>query len=175
MRAPHRVALAGGLGFAVSCLVACGGGSGLLSGGQANSLNAALDQVSNAVAAGHCAAATSALNSLRAQVAQLPASVNTALTDNLNQGISTVAVLAARQCTAAPVQTTTNTTTKSTTTSSTTTTSTTTQPATTSSTTSSTPATTSTSTGTTTNGSGGAGFGGNTGNSGSSGSSGNGQ
>ena len=44
-----RALLAGGLGFAVSFLVACGGGSGLLSADQASSLNGQLDQVSSAV------------------------------------------------------------------------------------------------------------------------------
>jgi len=41
-----RAFLAGGLGFAVSFLVACGGGNGLLTSGQAGNLNSQLASIS---------------------------------------------------------------------------------------------------------------------------------
>ena len=46
-----------GTGFAVSLLAACGGGAGLLSGEEANSLSSRLDQVGAAVNSGNCGAA----------------------------------------------------------------------------------------------------------------------
>ena len=60
MRYALRATIAGGLGFAVSFLVACGGGGGLLSGNQASSLNSQLDQVTSALDSGNCGAVTSA-------------------------------------------------------------------------------------------------------------------
>jgi hypothetical protein len=169
MRYAPRALLAGGLGFAVSFLVACGGGAGLLSGGQSSTLNAALDKVSSAVSAGDCGAAANAASSLTNAVAGLPPTVNDTLTNNLDQGASTIAQLATKDC-----GTTTRTSTKTTpatTTTSTTTTSTTTSSSSTSSTptsttipttTATTPATTTTPPGTTSTGtSGGAGIGGN--------------
>jgi hypothetical protein len=173
MRYAPRALLAGGLGFAVSFLVACGGGAGLLSGGQSSTLNAALDKVASAVSARDCGAASSAAASLTNAVAGLPPTVNDTLTSNLDQGASTIAQLATRDCGATtrtstkttPTSTTTSTTTTSTTTSSSTTSSTPTTPTipTTTSTTTA-PATTSTAPGTTSTGtSGGAGLGGGTG------------
>ena len=163
----HRAVLAGGLGLAASILVACGGSSGLLSGGQAGNLNAQLDQVSQAVNAGQCAAAANAASAFSLAVQNLPGSVNAGLVNNLQQGAQTISVLAARDCRLQ--STTTTTTSSSTTSSSTTTTTSSSTPTTTSSTTSttSTPtsstATSTTSSGTsTTSGSGGAGLGGTT-------------
>jgi len=164
----HRAVLAGGLGLAASILVACGGSSGLLSGGQAGNLNAQLDQVSQAVNAGQCAAAANAASAFSLAVQNLPGSVNAGLVNNLQQGAQTISVLAARDCRLQST-TTTTTTSSSTTSSSTTTTTSSSTPTTTSSTTSttSTPtsstATSTTSSGTsTTSGSGGAGLGGTT-------------
>jgi hypothetical protein len=172
MRQLSRAILAGGLGFAVALLVAaCGGGSGLLSSDQASSLNGQLDQVSSAVNAGNCGAASSAAASLTNAVSNLPPSVNTTLRNNLDQGASTVSQLAQRDC-----RHTTSTTTSTSTTSSTSTTATTPKTTTTQTSTSNThtapPPTTSTSGGTppgpgttsTSSGSGGAGLGGGNGN-----------
>ncbi|MGI8429502.1 MAG: hypothetical protein ACR2OB_09415 [Solirubrobacteraceae bacterium] len=161
MRHPPRALLAGGLGFAAALLVACGGGAGLLSTDQASSLNGTLGQVSAAVQAGQCGQAQRAATNLKNAVANLPASVNTTLQSNLNQGASTVAQLATNQC-----KTTTTTTTRSTTTSTATSSSTTSTPTTTTTRTappptSSTPTTTPSGSGTTSTGppSGGAGVG----------------
>lgn len=170
MRYAPRALLAGGLGFAVSVLVACGGGAGLLSGGQSSTINAALDKVSSAVSAGDCGAAANAASSLTNVVASLPPTVNDTLTSNLDQGASTIAQLATKDCgtttrtstKTTPPPTTTSTTTTSTTTSSSTTSSTATTPTTPTTTpTTTTSATTTTPPGTTSTGtSGGAGVGG---------------
>jgi hypothetical protein len=164
MRYGPSALLAGGLGFAVSFLVACGGGSGLLSGDQARTLNGQLDQVSSALSAGDCAAVSSASASLSNAVLALPPSVNSTLRANLTQGISTVDQLAQRECRHATQATPTNTAPATTTTSSSQTSATPTAPSrsttTTTPATTSAPATTPTGSGTTsTGGSGGAGLG----------------
>jgi hypothetical protein len=164
MRHVSRALLAGGLGLAVSLLVACGGGAGLLSSNQANTLNSQLDQVSSAVASGNCAAASSAVSDFSNMASNLPTSVNQTLRDNLTQDATTLGQLAAKDCQNATTTTSTTTTPTTSTTQTTSTSSTTTTP-TTQSTTSSTftsPATSSTNTGTSSTGtSGGAGLGGN--------------
>ena len=156
MRHAPRALLAGGLGLAASCLVACGGGAGLLSGDQANNLNAALDSVSTAAESGNCAAAANAADSFRNEVSSLPPTINRTLTQVLDQGAETVAQRASVDCRGSTTTTTaTTTSTPKTTTSTSTTTSTTTSSSTpTSSTTSSSASTTTSSTATTTSGSG---------------------
>ncbi len=154
MRYAPRAILAGGLGFAVSCVAACGGGAGLLSGDQSIALSGQGNEISSAVQSGDCGAAVNASAALNRDVATLPVTVNPTLRSNLNQGALTIAQLAATDCrqhtattTSTPATTSSTTTTPSTsstttpTTSSTTTTSTTT-------TTTSTSATTPTDTGT---------------------------
>ncbi len=116
MRLAPRALLAGGLGFAVSFLVACGGGKGLLSGGDASNINSQLDSVSSAVAARQCGGAVSALSALNNSVANLPSSVSPPLRANLMQGVSTVSALSQRDCTSTTQPTTTTTTTPTTTT-----------------------------------------------------------
>jgi hypothetical protein len=106
----HRAILAGVLGFAASVVVACGGGSGLLSGDQANSLKGQLDQVSTALASGACNDVSGALGSLSNAVANLPSSVNATLRNNLSQGATTVAQLARQECRPAATKTRTETT-----------------------------------------------------------------
>jgi hypothetical protein len=188
MGSAPRALLAGGLGVAASFVVACGGGSGLLNADQANSLNSQLDQVSSAVDAGQCNAAADAVTTFSNAVINLPPSVSATLTNNLKQGASTVAQLAAKDCQSQTTTTTSSSTTSSSTTSSTPTTTTTTSspttttntPTTTSSnttptTTSSATSTTGSGTTSTTGGSGGAGLGGSgTGGGGGSGTGGNG-
>lgn len=168
MRYLPRAILAGGLGFAVSILIAaCGGGAGLLSSDQSSTLSDQLNQVSTNLAAGNCSGVANAATGLDRAVGSLPTTVNVTLRNNLIQGASTVSELAARDChptTSTPGVT--STTTPSVTTSTTaptssaqSSTSTTSAPPTTSST-SSTPATTPTTPGTTsTGGTGGAGLG----------------
>jgi hypothetical protein len=134
MRHVARALLAGGLGFAVSCLAACGGGSGLLSPDQANTLNAQLDQISSAVASRNCGAAAQASQNFGNQVANLPQTVNSTVRANLNQGASTISALAGQDCHKSTTPTTptsttaTTTATATTSTSQSTTTTTTTQP-----------------------------------------------
>lgn len=98
MRYGTRAILAGGFGFAVSLLAACGGHGGLLTGDQATQLNNQLDQVSSAVSARDCAAASSAAKSLETEVLGLPSSVDATLRSDLSQGASTVNELALRDC-----------------------------------------------------------------------------
>jgi hypothetical protein len=161
-----RAILAGGLGFAVACLAACGGGSGLLSAGQSSSLNNRLDQVTAAVHSGDCGGAQSASAALNSEVDGLPATINPTLRQNLSQGAATVGQLAQQDCrqqhavttTSTPITTSTTSTTTptaSTTTSSSTTTTTTTS---TTTPTTTTTATTPTNTGTTSATTGGAGL-----------------
>jgi hypothetical protein len=171
MRSVARAIPAGGLGFAVSLLVAaCGGGSGLLTGDQSNAISNQLSQISSALQAGDCSTVSKSTVDLAHEVAQLPASVNPTLRSNLDQGVSTVGQLANQEC--RPASTTRTTTSSTSTTSSTTTTTSTptqtstTAPATTTTSTTSS-ATTPSSTGTTSTGSGGAGLGGGDGGSGS--------
>jgi hypothetical protein len=175
MRFAARAVLAGGLGFAVSLIVAaCGGGSGLLSGDQANTLNGQLDQVNSAVASRNCGAAVNASQNFGNAVANLPQTVNTTLRANLNQGASTISDLASKDCRTTTTPTTptatatTATATTATTQSSTTSTTTTTHPPPTTTTQSSTTTTTSSGGG----GLGGGGQGGGQGNGGSSGGAG---
>jgi hypothetical protein len=164
MRNLPRALLAGGLGFAVSLTIAaCGGGAGLLSGNQANTLNNQLSKVSADLTAGHCDAARRDAQGLAAQVSSLPATVSAKLRQDLILGASTIRQLVPSQCrqvsAPAPTPSTTSSTTTSSTTSSTT-------PATTSSTTTTSttqtppPKTTPTSTTTSTTPSGGGGVGG---------------
>jgi hypothetical protein len=170
MRHAPRALLAGGLGFAVSFLVACGGGSGLLTGNQADTLNSQLDQVSAAFQSGQCGAAASAATAFSNAIENLPASVNASLINNLRQGASAVGQLTATNCRTQSTTTTATTPTSSTTSSTATTTSTTSSTNTTATQTITTPATTSTGSGTTTSGgTGGAGLGNGNGNGGSGG------
>jgi hypothetical protein len=167
MRYAPRAILAGGLGFAVSFVVACGGGSGLLAGNQSIALSGQADQISSAVDSGNCAAALNASAALNRDVQTLPITVNPTLRSNLSQGASTIARLAGKDCrrrTAATASSPTSTSSSSTSTSKSTSTSTsTTTPTTTTSTTStSTTATSPTDTGTTSTGTGGVGLGGGT-------------
>jgi hypothetical protein len=176
MRYAPRALLAGGLGFAVSLLAACGGGAGLLNADQANSLNSQLDQVSSAVDSGQCGAVANAAVGLTNAVENLPASISPTLVSNLKQGATTVSRLAAKDChtqSTTPTTPTTSTATTNTTTTPTTTTqsppsTTTAAPPTTSTATTTTPSGT-TSTG---GGSGGAGLGGGGGSGGGTGGAG---
>lgn len=140
-----RALLAAGLGFAVSFLVACGGGSNLLSGDESSSLNGKLDRLAAAVDAGQCGGAARAAASFANSVSNLPGTVSPTLRANLLQGASTVNDASQRDCRTTTTAPTTTPSTTSTTPSSTTTT-----PSSTSTTTSSTTTTTTPSSTTTT-------------------------
>lgn len=169
MRYAPRAILAGGLGFAVSCVAACGGGAGLLSGDQSIALSGQGNEISSAVQSGNCGAAVNASRALNSDVQNLPVTVNPTLRRNLTDGAATIAQLAATDChqhetttTSTPSTTSSTTSTPSTTTTTTPTTSTSTS-TTTSSSTTPTSATTPTNTGTSnTDTSGGVGLGGGT-------------
>ena len=164
MRYAPRAILACVLGFAASFVVACGGGSGLLSGDQSNALNSQADQISSAVQAGNCGAAVNASAVLNSDVQTLPVTVNPTLRRNLSQGASTIADLAHKDCHHAPPtqSTSTSSSTTTTSTSTSTSTSTTTPTTTTSTSTTSSTATTPTGTGSTSTTTGGVGLGGGT-------------
>jgi hypothetical protein len=159
-----RAILAAGLGFAVSFVVACGGGSGLLSGDQSDALSGQADQISSAVQSGNCGAAVSASAVLDNQVQTLPVTVNSTLRSNLSQGASTIAELARKDCrhTTSTQSTTTASSTTTTSTSTSTSTSTTTPTSTSATSTTSSTATSPTDTGSTSTTTGGVGLGGGT-------------
>jgi hypothetical protein len=98
MRYAPRAILAGGLGFAVSCVAACGGGAGLLSGDQSIALSGQGNEINSAVQSGDCGAAINASAALNKDVQNLPVTVNPTLRSNLSQGASTIAQLAAKDC-----------------------------------------------------------------------------
>lgn len=157
MRYGARAFLAGSLGFAVAFVVACGSGSGLLSGNQASTLNAQLTSISNAIGNGNCTSAQAAANRFSSELANLPRGVSTTLINNLDQGILTVGALAQKACSSSSSSSSTSSSsTSSTTPTTTTTTTTTTNPTTTttspSTTTSSSSATNTSSSGTSSNG-----------------------
>jgi hypothetical protein len=114
-----RAFLAGGLGFTVAFVVACGGSNGLLSANENSSLTSQLNSVSSALQSHQCGAAASAAAALTNAVDNLPPSVTTTLIRNLSQGAGTVSQLAVRDCTSSTTTTTTTTTTTPTTSSST--------------------------------------------------------
>ena len=167
MRYAPRAILAGGLGFAASLVVACGGSSGLLSGNQSIALSGQADQINSAVNSGNCAAALNTSRALNQDVQTLPVTVNPTLRTNLNQGASTIARLAGQDCrehtpsTASTPTTTSSTTTTAPSTSTSTSTTTTTPTTTTTTTSTPTTATSPTDTGTTST-TGGVGLGGGT-------------
>ncbi len=155
MRYAPRAILAGGLGFAVSCVAACGGSAGLLSGDESIALSGQGNEISSAVQSGDCGAAVNASAALNRDVATLPVTVNPRLRSNLSQGAVTIAKLAATDCrqhtattTAPPTTTSSSTTTPTTSTTTTPTTTTSTSTTTTSTSTTSTSATTPPDTGT---------------------------
>src|SRR5579862_4400317 len=98
MRYAPRAILAGGLGFAVSCVAACGGGAGLLSGDQSLSLSGQGNEINAAVQSGNCGAAVNASVALNHDVQNLPITINPTLRSNLSQGAVTIAKLAQRDC-----------------------------------------------------------------------------
>lgn len=98
MRYASRAILAGALGFAAAFVVACGGGSGLLSSNDRATLNHQLDSVSSAIASKNCGEVSNATSQLADDIVNLPASLNSTLRNNLTQGVSTIAQLARHQC-----------------------------------------------------------------------------
>jgi hypothetical protein len=124
MRKVRGALLAVGLGLVGLFVTACGGGAGLLSSDQANTLNDQLNQVSSAYSSGRCNDVRTAVRGLADAVAALPASVKPALRQDLDYTANQVVSLAVSQCrpaaaappTTAPTTSTTTTTTPPTTT-----------------------------------------------------------
>ena len=121
MRFANKAICAGGLGFAVLCLAACGGSGNLLSASQANQLNAQLDRASQALANHQCQQAADQISAFQSAVDGMN-SVDSTLVSNLDQGARTIAQLAQRQCPTTTRPTPTTTTNTATTTTPTTTT-----------------------------------------------------
>jgi hypothetical protein len=98
MRFANKALVAGGLGFAVSALVACGSsGGGLLSGTQAQKLNDQLDQVLAAVNDRSCSGVDAHIVTLTHVINSLP-QVDPRLVSNLQQGEQLVSSLAEQNC-----------------------------------------------------------------------------
>jgi hypothetical protein len=114
MRPAVRALVAGGLGFAVSLIAACGGGSRVLSADQANALSSQLNQLQAAVNRGDCTGIVNSLGQLSAEISNVP---NATARANLTEGFDTLQSQAKADCPAStPHTTSTTTTTKTTTT-----------------------------------------------------------
>lgn len=104
------------LGFACAALAACGGDrSGLLPSRDAGRLEADLDALQNAVSAGECGQVNIALQRLRNDLVQIPATVDRDLRERINDGVATLVRQAPEECQAQaaeeqPTDTTTDTT-----------------------------------------------------------------
>lgn len=132
MRSVMKALPLAALGCAAALIVACGDGNGLLSGGQAGSLQDALAAVQSACDDGNAGHAEVAARSFAERVNALPpGEVDRQLADDLQRGASTLEALVARTCTrtatttetpTVPTSTTTTTNTTTTTTTGTTTT-----------------------------------------------------
>lgn len=84
-------------------LTACGSSSsGLLSGQEAASLNAALHQVRTALDGHDCTTAQSEAAALKSRIAQLPSSVNGTVRASLEHGATTVERLVSSDCPQTP-------------------------------------------------------------------------
>jgi hypothetical protein len=140
MRSVLKVLPLAVLGLAAALLVACGDRNGLLSGGQAGSLQDALAAVQSACAAGDSGKASIAAQSFADRVEALPSGeVDRALIADLRDGASTLSSLVPATCTGTAATTATTTTTAPTTATTTTATTTTTAPTTTTTPTTTTP------------------------------------
>jgi hypothetical protein len=103
MRPAVRALVAGGLGFAVSLIAACGGGSRVLSAEQANALSSQLNQLQAAVNRGDCSGIVNSLGQLSAEIANVP---NATARANLTEGFDTLQSQAKADCPASSPQTT---------------------------------------------------------------------
>ena len=115
MRYAAMTLLAAALGVACAMLVACGGDDkGLIPGRDASALKRYADRVDQAVAAQDCQAATRDVAAAIARIGKLPASVDSGLRQNLEDGFNNLARQAASKCQAATTETTDTTTTETT-------------------------------------------------------------
>ena len=103
MRPALRALVAGGLGFAVSLIAACGGGSSVLSADQAGALKSQLTRLQSAVNGGDCSGVQNALSQLSAEIANVP---NSTARANLTEGFDTLQRQATSECPSSTSQTT---------------------------------------------------------------------
>ena len=103
MRSAPRALFAGLIAPLAVSVAACGSSSGLLSGQQASSLRAGLDQINNALNQHDCSAAQSETVTLKSRVENLPSSVNGTVRSSLTQAANKLEALVSRDC--APVST----------------------------------------------------------------------
>jgi hypothetical protein len=103
MRLAPRALLAGLISALALSLAACGSSSGLLSGEQASSLRAGLNQIHTALNQHDCSTAQSEAIALKSRVANLPSSVNHTVRNSLADAASQLEQLVSKDC--APVTT----------------------------------------------------------------------
>lgn len=103
MRPAPRALFAGLIAPLAVSLAACGSSSGLLSGQQASSLRAGLDQIKTALNQHDCSAAQSEAVALKSRVENLPGSVDSTVRSSLTQAANKLETLVSRDC--APVST----------------------------------------------------------------------
>jgi hypothetical protein len=96
---PHLSALV--CGVAAALVVGCAGQSNLVPANDAQTLKDQLAQVQQAVKAGNCAAAASALAQAKQTAQALPASVDRRLRQRINRGIKALEDTAPNDCRAA--------------------------------------------------------------------------
>jgi hypothetical protein len=123
MPRPVTLLLALALGAASAGLVACGAKTNphLLSGGRADRITRALDEVQAAVAEHNCQGATQAVARLDDQLSNLPADTDPRLRTKLQEGATALATEADKECAQTTTTPTTTTTVPTTTTETTTT------------------------------------------------------
>jgi len=84
--------------FGALAVAGCGSGEKLIPSDQANSLDSALQQVSEATSAGECARALSELQSAQAIFARLPQSIDERLAARIKDGLDQLAATVDTQC-----------------------------------------------------------------------------
>jgi outer membrane biosynthesis protein TonB len=105
-RPPLHLVLALVLGLLCSFAVACGSDEeGLLSSARAENLKEDLDAIDEAVAAGRCNAVEGRLNSLRAEIEDLPQGTDRRLRERLESGLANIETQAPEECAAGETDT----------------------------------------------------------------------
>jgi hypothetical protein len=103
MRSPMgktlRILFPCALGLVAALLVSCGDTSNLIPGTDADAINKNVDAAAAASASGRCGRASSAVDRAEQHVQQLPSKVDPRLKANLEQGLQTLRVTAASECT----------------------------------------------------------------------------
>jgi hypothetical protein len=103
MRPALRALVAGGLGFAVSLIAACGGGSNVLSADQASALKTQLTRLQTTVAGGGCTGVQNELSQLQNEISNV---ANSTARANLTVGFDTLQSQVSADCQVSTPQTT---------------------------------------------------------------------